>query len=512
MEIRRLIVCCDGTWDKRDQEHDGVPVPTNVFRIYNAIADNGDDGIRQLKFYRPGVGVERNIIKRELGGMVGLGLDSIIRRAYKWLCETYLTTGDKIYIFGFSRGAFLARSLSSMIGYCGLLVPDPNMDLWDQVKKAYDAGYRKKQPKNLWCAGNTRDDVKVHFLGVWDTVGALGIPDDRIILKLFDNPKRYRFHNTQLGDHVNCARQALSLDDDRSSFAPTLWTDAKGNIVESGRVKQLWFPGEHGDVGGGRREKGLSDGALLWMITEAEKYDLSFKKDMIKQIHPDFQDVAHRACVGIFKYLRTQPRNIPLIDEANVNIRIHESAFLRHMNPPIAQSPYRPTTLLKPGKSSKPIFIFAREKWNSTGLYLERDATYDFKAEGEWMDGWIKCDPAGVKKSNQSLAAKFFCFRTDVLARFNSLVVKRVLRNRNADFWGFTKRIDEYPLFSLVGVIANCGNPGIDGTPIPHQHFSIQTGCTFKIDKPGYLYCFANDGWEKYGNNKGSVKLTVTRK
>ena len=143
MEIKKLIVCCDGTWNKPKQEQYGVPTPTNVFRIYNAIADTDPDNIRQLKYYHPGVGVEFDLLKKLLGGIMGFGLDKIIKSAYGWLCKHY-SEGDEIYIFGFSRGAYTARCLAGMIGACGLLVPDGK--LWKNIDKAYAEGYRPKRP------------------------------------------------------------------------------------------------------------------------------------------------------------------------------------------------------------------------------------------------------------------------------------------------------------------------------------------------------------------------------
>ena len=105
----------------------------------------------------------------------------------------------------------------------------------------------------------------MHFIGVWDTVGALGIPDHLGVLNLLEEPNKYKFHDTQLNPLVKHARHAIAVDEMRQSFEPTLWTRTEGRDV-----KQVWFPGAHSDVGGGYRETGLSDGALAWMVAEAE--------------------------------------------------------------------------------------------------------------------------------------------------------------------------------------------------------------------------------------------------
>lgn len=117
--MTNLVVCCDGTWNTAEQRHDGAPVPINVVRLYNALADE-NKGIKQLKYYHPGVGTEAGWLDRAMGGATGKGLDANIKSAYHWLCRNYQVDAD-IYLFGFSRGAYTVRSLGGMIARCGLL-------------------------------------------------------------------------------------------------------------------------------------------------------------------------------------------------------------------------------------------------------------------------------------------------------------------------------------------------------------------------------------------------------
>ncbi len=503
---RRLTVCIDGTWNTPFQEQYGEAEPTNVVRIHNAIADIDSADIVQYKYYHTGVGADLNFLKRFLGGMAGVGLDLIIKSAYHWLCKLY-QDGDDIYLFGFSRGAFSVRSLCGLINKCGLLAPE--VLSWPAVDDVYKAYRDKSGLHNLKPSKHMRT-APIHFIGVWDTVGALGIPDDLPVLNwLFDRKKNYRFHHTELGNsnQVTYARHALSLDDDRCSFMPTLWSNITKHDVDSGRVKQVWFPGEHGDVGGGRREHGLSDGALSWMIQEASSCGLAFQSAMLDQIKPNFRDTAHRACVGMYKHLRTQPRPVPLISPETTNV--HQIATDRQKNPPISQAPYRSTVILAPGQSIN-VTIYACEHWNASGIFLH-EGTYVFSARGEWKDAWFKLGPKGAKSKGITFWAKVFYGMADILVAVNYGFVTIVLGNPRADMWGLLKRVRDIPWFGLVGAIANCKNPGTDGTPATHELFFIGEKHKLKVEKPGYLYCFANDGWAMYGNNKGKVHLTVEK-
>lgn len=527
--MRNLVICCDGTWNTNDQENDdGVPIPTNVVRFRNAIADKDDLNQEQLTYYHPGVGTEGHWWDRLIGGGLGIGLDKNILSAYRWLAIHY-RTGDRIFLIGFSRGAFTVRSLGGMIAACGLVdlcSVATEEEQWKLVNDLYRDGYRRKVPGWIQTWPVHRDEngdpVSIHFLGVWDTVGALGIPNDMAILNLLDDPRRYHFHNTRLSAKVRHARHAVALDEQRASFAPALWTEDDGRTpkadipladFESGAasqsVLQVWFPGVHCDVGGGYREKGLSDGALKWMMDEARSVGLAFRKDMCRQVAPDFQDVLHDSLCGGFKLFRCQPRSVPPIDAGNV----HESAKSRHEYPPIAQSPYRPTIRLQPGESAS-VPVFARQLWNDTGIYLDAGARYRLEASGEWLDRDLKCTPDGVKPGEFQIGELGQAAGT-LLGKMEKLY-KRFTDNEQADFKG-SRREEDIPWFALVGTIANALNPDNDGTPPAHETFMIGSGATIPADGnagvrlPGYLFCFANDSWHFYGNNRGSVTLKVTR-
>lgn len=514
--VRNLIVCCDGTWNTRDQKRHDVPVPTNVVRIYNAVAEADANGNAQLRYYHPGVGAGGSLLERLAGGAFGAGLSRNIMSAYKWLCSSYIP-GDRIFMFGFSRGAFTVRSLAGMVGMLGLLdLSDlSEEDAWGRVKKAYEKGYRKKQDRSKWAKdwvfhrdAQGNDAVIVDFLGVWDTVGALGIPDSLALLNIFDPSKKYSFHDLKLGSHVLTARHAVAIDEMRASFTPTLWE----NVSEHADAREVWFPGVHSNVGGGYVDTGLSDIALEWMMNEAEGAGLGLKQGMAEQLSPDSKGILYDSCKGIYKHMPTCPRSIPAIISKNSGESVHPSALERQAAPPISQAPYRRTILLSPEESME-VDVFAVEPWNDTGLYMEAGRTYRLEASGQWMDLNIKCGPCGANDGKFNVEKLAYIAGTS-LGKLQG-IFRRISGNKSADFM-FTRREDDISWFALVGAVANAGNPGKDGTPARHEIFPVCPGSgkvpvtRITPGESGYLYAFANDAWNFYGNNRGSVQMKIT--
>ena len=505
--MKRLIVCCDGTWNTANQESGGVPTPTNVRKLYNALAETDRDGNEQRRYYHPGVGTEGNAFARVTGGAYGRGISSNVKSGYEWLGRNF-EPGDEIYLFGFSRGAFTVRSLAGMIGSGGLVDLEgvESSKGWDYVDAIYDEGYRKQR-------GHQPDGARFHevgdskfikLIGAWDTVGALGIPNDLEVLNLFDDPTKWAFHDLSLGHIVHAARHAVALDERRSSFTPTLWD-------EDARVRQIWFPGVHSDVGGGYAETGLSDGALRWMIEESDSLGLNFNQWMVDAIRPDPSGVMHDSFSGMFKALRSRPRAIPAITPDAEGETLHASALLRQAQPPINQAPYRSTKLLAKNQSEE-VHVYARDRWGETSLYLEA-GRYKFKASGEWLDASIRCGPGGASDGNFQ-AGEIVHVVSSAWGRLEGLVNR--VRGEERENWDFilTKRIEELDWFSLVGAVGNDDgerNPDSDGSPRPHQIFGIGEGTELTLENSGYLYAFANDAWGKYDNNRGKVTMTVTR-
>ena len=507
--MTNLVISCDGTWNTADQQDGGVSTATNVFRLHSCVADQGANNVAQKKYYHPGVGTDPGLLNRVLGGGIGLGLDRNIQSAYGWLCRTY-QRGDAIYLFGFSRGAYTVRSLGGLTTRCGLLDLSGMSDdeAWKRVEIVFTRGYRqRKETREDWSQRGWKfhqskpgsQDIGIHFIGVWDTVGALGIPSHLGVLKLLEEPDKYKFHDTTLSDLVAHGRHAIALDEMRGSFQATLWTKVKPGHD----VKQVWFPGVHSDVGGGYRETGLSNGALKWMIEEAAGQGLGFNAAMTKQIAPDFRSHLHDSLDGVFKFLPSVPRSAPPLHEAGV--RLHASLVERRQSPPIAQAPYGESRGLKAGESAT-FAIFAINPWNRTGLYLEAGATYTFKADGQWLDRTTASGPAGMKDGNFQPSEIAHVLAN--IAGDAEILFRRLSGNDATDFFT-TKRHEELNWFSLVGTIAN--GAGEDEEMGADEVIAIGAGREHKPKRSGYLYAYANDAWNFYDNNRGSVQLTVTR-
>lgn len=261
MEPRRFVVCFDGTWNTPDK---GAK-PTNVVKMVRAVRSRGDDGASQLVFYDKGVGSGRGMDKY-LGGIFGLGLTENVIDGYRFVANNY-EAGDEIYIFGFSRGAYTARSLAGLIGLAGILTP---ANLGNDLTKAIDI-YREKNVdraeklRRIDALGfEERRAARIRCVGVWDTVGSLGIPGDRG--RTFLGGKYY-FHDVELGDYVDVALHAVAVDEKRSAFSPTLWVNKNGEpLNENQIVEQVWFAGAHSNVGGSYNDSTLSDIAFDWMV------------------------------------------------------------------------------------------------------------------------------------------------------------------------------------------------------------------------------------------------------
>lgn len=264
--MKRLIVCLDGTWNRADDPKHS----TNVVAMMRAIAPGDQDGVEQVLFYDKGVGTG-GFADRLRGGMSGKGLDTNVRDAYIFLGNNYVP-GDEIYVFGFSRGAFTARSLVGMLHVSGLL----NRWTLGRLPEAW-AHYRRNPAQDDDRSERIGAEVRVKCLGVWDTVGSLGLPLRWVRLAHWYN-RRFAYHHTDLGPHVENAFHALAIDEARGQFAPILWTRRANAGQPDGQVvEQVWFTGAHSDVGGGYGRSDATDGegslspvSLRWMIERVQ--------------------------------------------------------------------------------------------------------------------------------------------------------------------------------------------------------------------------------------------------
>jgi hypothetical protein len=281
--MKRIITCNDGTWNKPDTVDDGAGVMTNVEKIYKCITPTGHDNTPQVKFYDEGVGTGPGFWNKLVGGVTGAGIDKNIKDTYKFIMWNY-EPGDELYLFGFSRGAYTARSLAGLIRNCGILRPE-YLHLVDEAYELYRDRTILAHPdsdtmlsfRRLYSY-NGKENTKIKCIGVWDTVGALGIP-----LHFFQlsNKERYKFHDVNLSSWVQNAFHALAIDERRKTFSPTLW-ETSPNMPKENKMEQVWFSGVHANIGGGYKQNGLSDISLEWMIEKTSRIGLYFNKLLLK--------------------------------------------------------------------------------------------------------------------------------------------------------------------------------------------------------------------------------------
>jgi len=269
--VKRVIVCADGTWNSDDAP---AAKHTNVYKLYKALAPRAGDVV-QVAFYQDGVGTDGSRIDRLVGGAFGRGLSENVQACYRFLVDSY-EPGDELFLFGFSRGAYTARSLAGLVRNAGVLRREHR----DRVHEAYELyrdrgddthpnSARAREFRARWA----REDVTpIACLGVWDTVGSLGIPTDGPLGRY--SREKYSFHDVALSGQVRNAFHALAIDERRKPFAPSLW--AVDTPADRQRVEQVWFAGSHSNVGGGYAECGPSDHALRWMIERAGECGLAF--------------------------------------------------------------------------------------------------------------------------------------------------------------------------------------------------------------------------------------------
>lgn len=360
MAEKRIAIFLDGTWNTVNDN-------TNVWRLKSLCSDQCDGGTRQLTYYDIGV-------NGFVGGTVGKGLGDNIKEAYKWLIDVY-SPGDDIFIFGFSRGAFTARSLAGLIAKYGLLKPGAPLSI-NQIYERYERedditiwklcqekeeGKRKLEECTLeerWLIKYSMR-VPVKMVGVWDTVGKVGIPFGEIP---GISSSTMGFFHTGLRLCIENGYHAIAIDEHREAFPPTLWTvrkpkepnavTAKPRPISS--VEQRWFTGAHGNVGGGYPSDLLAQIPLRWIMGKAAQHGLAFKDtvDVDSEIlSATVADSYAEFARGAYKYVQRRfHRDIGAEPEerANglhsvVNETIDSSVFQRWQ----ADSAYRPDNLAK---------------------------------------------------------------------------------------------------------------------------------------------------------------------
>jgi len=344
---KNIAIFSDGTG-----QAGGIPrsIPSNVYRMFSACPVIA--GVQAI-FYEHGVGApvaaarpgRRRQLRNALSRMTGLGINENIADCYDALIRLY-EPGDRIFLFGFSRGGYAVRSVGGVLGICGIPRYSPHgLDLRKDhrarrravlravrgVYQSYGSGAAGQKQRQARAAtfrkqhASHEDGVVPYFIGVWDTVRAIGLPGVSSLIFW-----RHKFHDSALNPGVPYGRHALSIDENRAMFFPELWDEAESDRI-SGRIKQVWFPGVHSDVGGGYAERELADLTLNWMIDEATAIPNPLIVDRSKlDLKPSHRGIQHDERRGLGRLWRKGTRETfqsrAHTFEDNVQKRLDEQA------------------------------------------------------------------------------------------------------------------------------------------------------------------------------------------
>lgn len=287
---KNIIICFDGTGNKFGKNN------TNIVHTMELILKTN----QQVACYDPGVGTvdlfgkaRRNSISITLGKAFGYGINFNVLDGYKFLMRQF-HPDDKLFIFGFSRGAFTARTLAGMLHKCGL-IEDRCYNLLPAVSDLYF------QQKNNKLAAQFKSifsrQCKPHFIGIWDSVESLGY---------FLGKK---FPDTVLNTDISYGYHAVAIDEKRKKFQVCLWDESKKKPHQT--IEQVWFPGVHADIGGWYDERGLSDITLIWLLEKAKQCGLLLKPNWKDELKPDPLALMHESRKGLWKLWPVYSRKIP---------------------------------------------------------------------------------------------------------------------------------------------------------------------------------------------------------
>jgi uncharacterized protein (DUF2235 family) len=353
---RKIILLSDGTGNSSAKVW-----RTNVWRVFESL-DLTDSN--QLAFYDDGVGTAAFKPMAILGGAFGYGLKRNVIDLYMFACRNYRGAADEIYGFGFSRGAFTIRVVVGLILDQGLVQANSDAELYAQAKDAYRSfrakHFHTKWPRRLrpeelarwlrnlflrskYTDAHNRKDVKIRFLGLWDTVAAYGMPVEEMSRGISQWIWPWMLPDCYLDPRVQRACHALSVDDERTTFHPVLWDERKEapllpdkagkRYVANERISQVWYPGVHSNVGGGYPDDSVAQIPLIWMLSEATTCGLRFKSvpDANPQTygHPNTaQDKDGRIYdprKGLGGYYRYGPRDMTTLGKELLSRRGHEA-------------------------------------------------------------------------------------------------------------------------------------------------------------------------------------------
>lgn len=327
---KRIILCCDGTWQ------DGISEVhrsryTNVLRLARTIHHEDvryQPPIPQIVYYQSGIGTEKNLYSEYIQGTTGGSIADKVEEAYSFIAHNF-NPGDEIFLFGFSRGAYTARMVAMMIGEFGVL-DRKDMDhfanifiCYQKLGKTSDDEERAKLKETLapFCKRDARGKVRadcdndtftIKCLGVFDTVGSVGLPET-LTLRSPKSRNLLGMKDSILGDHVERAYQALALNELRRDFRCNKFEQSEKGKLKKQVLEQCWFAGSHSDIGGGYTEHDLADITLIWLASRIEGIlglDLDYLSKLPTPVAPWGKQKPHEK-EGIFVLLPSVQRPIP---------------------------------------------------------------------------------------------------------------------------------------------------------------------------------------------------------
>ncbi|OHX36705.1 hypothetical protein BJL95_02170 [Methylomonas sp. LWB] len=374
MSNKNIVLCSDGTGNKG-----GYGSDSNVYKTYKAV-DVTSGKAHQFTFYDQGVGTDKSDTSKNkywtaMSGAFGFGFQKNVLHLYHFLARCYVP-GDNIFLFGFSRGAATVRAFAGFLNACGLIDPKHFLKTDGSIDSAVLSGL-VKQAMTCYGTGNPNQhqqfkkqfafqdpnhapdgNLKIHFVGVWDTVSALGFPKDfSVLLQGFGRSMdwltdhspwwKHSFYDYKLNNAIQNAYHAISIDDDRETFHPLVWDERDYDHY----VEQVWFAGVHSNVGGGYPRTGMSDVALVWMLEKAMAHGLVIYDDVLASYRDgaNIYDKLYDSRDGLAMYYRYGPRNLAELSKDSktgkwllkndADIAIHRSAFRKILEVSEAYAP-----------------------------------------------------------------------------------------------------------------------------------------------------------------------------
>jgi uncharacterized protein (DUF2235 family) len=397
---KRVIVCCDGTWQ------DGIIVKerwkyTNILRLARTIHHEDrrfEPPIPQIVFYQSGIGSEQNLYSEYVQGPTGASLAAKVQEGYGYISQNY-QPGDEIILFGFSRGAYTARMIAAFIGAIGVL-DRKDMDNFAQIFINFQKRGKTKNKAEIaeldeklapWThhdspgkkrADSDDDSFSVKCVGVFDTVGSLGLPEE-LTLHSQKMTTIFGFPDKKLGEHIQYAFHALALNETRADFDCAKFEQTEGGRAKNQVLKQCWFTGSHSDIGGGWHDHDLADLTLAWMAAQvADILSLDNERliTMPDPCYPWSEQPPHDPRTGIFSMAYKITRQLPTVTDDITHETVHPSAskqahLLPQLKANIEKNPALVCELLPLEKQMK-------EKWSYVpGVCPPQDVKTEQKAD-----------------------------------------------------------------------------------------------------------------------------------